>query len=300
MDSNLTCDTCGNTYSSPSSLLHHKRTARFCLTLQNVHNTKLACDDCKKEFTTRHNYTNHLSTCRDRLLNRILQLESQVKYLEDQNNQLSLENTQLKEYKDECIRYREHILEKDKHANTTIINNNTTNNTTNNTYNTQFNQLLAGIVPFTPENINEKFSTIDHEKLLSFYIPCEELLRNQVVDKLKYLAFCVDQSRRIMVTKNEAGDGVKQRASDVIEKCMQVATPIIVDKIKQAHDLMNDMYNNDLIPDENIDFINDNVKTTQNMFESTTDTDSKRFNKVTINKCITEGPSLYRQPRNKM
>lgn len=297
--SELICDTCGNKYASASSLTHHKKTARFCLTLQNVQNTKLVCTDCKREFTNKHNYTNHIINCREKLVNRVQQLEAHVKQLEDQNNQLFIENNQLKEYKEECFRYRNHILEKDKHATTTIINN-TTNNTTNNTYNTQFNQLLAGIVPFTPENINEKFNTIDHAKLLNLYVPCEELLRNQVVDKLKYLAFCVDQSRRIMVTKNEAGDGIKQKASDVIERAMQIASPIIVGKINQAHDLMHEMYNNDQIPDESIDFVNENVKTTKNIFESETDIESKRFNKVTINKCIMEGPSIYRHSRNKI
>lgn len=295
----LVCDVCGNKYSTMSSLLHHKKTARFCLSLQNIQNTNLICQDCKKEFTNKHNYTSHMSTCREKLVNRINQLENQVKELEEHNGHLFLENKQLKEYKEECLRYREHILEKDKQGTTTIINH-TTNNTTNNTYNTQFNQLLTTIVPFTPENINEKFRSIDHEKLLSLYIPCEELLRNQVVDKMKYLAFCVDQSRRILVTKNEEGNGVKQRASDVIEQCMQIASPIIMEKIKQAHELMNDMYNNDLIPDENIDFINENVKITQNIFESSADTETKRFNRVTINKCIAEGPSLYRHSRNKL
>lgn len=190
--------------------------------------------------------------------------------------------------------YKKLMLKKEKRLNpTTIINNTTTNNivnTTNNTtYTAKFNQLLSDIIPFTPENINEKLGTIDHQKLLNAYVSCEELLRAQMADKLKYLAFCVDQSRRIVVTKDEQGAGVKQNALDVINTYINVGSTIILEKLNQAHEYMHDMYNNDQIPDENIDFVDNGFKTAKNMF---TTSSTKSFNKKLVHNMINNCENL--------
>jgi len=161
----IICDICGNGYSSLNSLIHHKKTARFCLILQNKKTDKLVCKDCKKEFTTKHNYVSHVSGCKEMLLNKVKQYEEQNKQYEDQikqykdqikqyEDQIKHLRKELKEYKDECISYRNHLLAKNKkHVHNTTVINNTINNTT---YDSQYNQFVEDVPPVTLDYVPYK------------------------------------------------------------------------------------------------------------------------------------------------
>ena len=62
----LECDFCSKLFSSLSSLNYHKKTAKYCLLIQNVESeSKNSCEYCNKEFVSKHVTLKHLSTCKE-------------------------------------------------------------------------------------------------------------------------------------------------------------------------------------------------------------------------------------------
>jgi len=88
----MDCLYCKKTYSTNSSLLHHQRTAKLCLKIQNslgVANRQIFdCNFCKKPLTSKYNLENHLSVCKTK------QLETTKLLCVQESNEL-LKNTEL-------------------------------------------------------------------------------------------------------------------------------------------------------------------------------------------------------------
>jgi hypothetical protein len=63
----MNCEFCNKIFSNNSSLNNHKRTAKYCLKLQdNKEVINFNCDYCIKIFTSRHNLNLHLLNCKDK------------------------------------------------------------------------------------------------------------------------------------------------------------------------------------------------------------------------------------------
>ena len=67
MSMKFICEFCKNEYRSLSSLNYHKKTAKFCLLLQqNCTFTHHTCEHCKKEFETKKYYEQHQIHCKEK------------------------------------------------------------------------------------------------------------------------------------------------------------------------------------------------------------------------------------------
>jgi hypothetical protein len=64
----MDCVYCKKSYSSTSSLLHHQRTTKVCLKIQEekgvAKRQEFDCQYCKKPLTSKYNLDNHLSVCK--------------------------------------------------------------------------------------------------------------------------------------------------------------------------------------------------------------------------------------------
>lgn len=305
------CEFCGKEYSSLNSLLTHKKTAKFCLNIQNKvadNIDSLRCDSCNKVFTTKHTFSTHTSNCKEKMVKTITMLNDTIRELTKQLSDVTSRNTYLekdnKKLKAECDKYRNHLMEKDKQRQpTTVINNTTMNTTTHNTYNMQYNQLLSTIKPFTPESINDTFNEISHETLVNVDIGCETILEKEVGNSISKLLFFVDHARRIIVVKDADGKGTKYPATEIINQCLDTANPVLLDKVTKSEKHMNDLFNNDQLPEDKIDFINKNIKLTKSLFNNGEEEKEKEkarelkkrktnFKKKIVNYVINNGKTL--------
>jgi len=242
------CVTCGKTFASVSSLNNHRKTAKYCLELQEVTPTELiCCEFCDKSFTSKYNLTIHLATCKskqeytnkeryermleqqrlehekqllDREKQQRLEREKQLleheKQLLEREKQIELREQQIQFLKQqvEALQSREKDLTTRLIEKPTVYNDNST--TTN--YTIQFNKLLEELVPYTPENIKKCVQQIEYLKLMDgfHHFSVDELFNTHLVDKVKVMAFCSDQARGKLVTKLEDGSPNKISAEQFI------------------------------------------------------------------------------------
>jgi hypothetical protein len=114
-EESLKCNYCDKIFSSKANLIHHQKTAKFCLNKQGINNQSFKCSYCLKILSTYPRLNTHLSICKkkkdeDKKLNNYNYNETDIKLKEYQ--------IKLKE-KEEYISKLEELL---KEANQTIYN----------------------------------------------------------------------------------------------------------------------------------------------------------------------------------
>lgn len=88
MSSNL-CEFCNKTFSSKSSLYNHKRTAIFCLSIQNANTNKsFKCGFCDKQYTSKNSLEKHMLSCKDLKYKQSLELIQKDHEQQFYNNKL--------------------------------------------------------------------------------------------------------------------------------------------------------------------------------------------------------------------
>ena len=55
----MNCEFCKKIFSTKSSLNNHKKTAKYCLQIQNKEINIFSCKYCSKNFTTKHIFSKH-------------------------------------------------------------------------------------------------------------------------------------------------------------------------------------------------------------------------------------------------
>ena len=93
----VTCDFCTKEFNNISSLNHHKKTAKYCLKIQNKDNTEFYCSYCLNNFTTKDSLNNHNNICKNKDNFIIKNLEKENIKLKDENINLEKENIKLKD-----------------------------------------------------------------------------------------------------------------------------------------------------------------------------------------------------------
>ncbi len=131
----LICNFCEKNFKVKSTLIHHQRTAKYCLEKQGVSDSGFKCDHCDKILSTHPRLVTHLRSCKSKVAYICdNEIEKQKLYYQNELEKQKLYyETELKQ-KDEYVTKIENMLSK---ANDTIAEiakqpTTTTNNTTTN------------------------------------------------------------------------------------------------------------------------------------------------------------------------
>ena len=113
----MECSFCKNKYSTPYSLLHHQKTARKCIIIQQgITETKIfKCSFCKKTLSSKARLTQHFSSCKTKQNDDFIQNEKN-KIIEQKEDELEEVSFILRNEKEELeYQLRKTIEEKDNH-----------------------------------------------------------------------------------------------------------------------------------------------------------------------------------------
>jgi hypothetical protein len=89
METKYICTFCDKFFSSKSSLVVHQKTAKYCLELQGKKDVLFNCDFCKKGFTLKQIYQDHLLICKHKNIIKLNQKEEQLEtYKKEKEEQL--------------------------------------------------------------------------------------------------------------------------------------------------------------------------------------------------------------------
>lgn len=60
----MECQFCHNVFSTKPNLIHHQRTAKYCLKLRNdIKPVEFKCHICNKVYTSNYRLASHLTKC---------------------------------------------------------------------------------------------------------------------------------------------------------------------------------------------------------------------------------------------
>ena len=202
----MNCEFCNKIFSNKSSLNNHKKTAKYCLKIQdNKEISKFECDYCIKIFTSRHNLNLHLLNCKDKEIEIIRkEKDKEIEILRKEKDKeieiIRKENKkqeeQIKELQETIERMGLRAIERPTTTNTTT----TTNNTLNITSSIDFNDV-------------DKVKNIIEDKLnINYVIDGQKGIANFIKDNIltddngELIYVCTDPSRGIFKFKDTTGE----------------------------------------------------------------------------------------------
>lgn len=210
-EENYKCEFCKKDFSTKGSLVTHKKTAKYCLSLQGKECIDFSCDFCNKNFTLKQSFQEHSLICKKKqevdlntkqsvLQNRIDRLEEQIK---DTDEKLKEKDVQLKQ-KDAYIVKIEDLLKK---ANETIAEIAKQPKTTNNTD----NRVQTQNINFDIDNIAKITSVLENHLTPDVLSRGQEGVADMLKEHLlqsegKPIYECTDVSRQKFQFHNVHGD----------------------------------------------------------------------------------------------
>ena len=260
------CDICKNTFSTNSSLLSHKKTAKYCLELQSSIVDDFKCEYCDKSFNIKNNLLRHYNTCKkkefelnhkneidkikkekDNGINDIKEkYEQQIKKIEKESNSLEIENKMLKKLLNEEKNRVNDLFSKSK-GNTTNIQNNI-----NGKFKDNFEELFEKLPKFTKENLVESFKDVLNEDVLLEGIDYFSKVVNSCLGAYGIIS---DFARNKVVLKDKDGNRVNAFTPKVFVDSInniQEITKEVLAKSREKVDTFNmmeqDIYINNLYP----------------------------------------------------
>jgi cell division protein FtsB len=155
----MECNYCKNIFSTQTNLVHHQKTARYCLKLRpSVKETPLIfkCDFCEKTYTTNYRVRSHMVKC-VKSLSEVMNLRKQIDELSNKNDML---NQKIEEQKTQISNLQDKL---ENIALKAVSTSSTTNNNTM-TKNIQINNFLKNAPALTDQVIqdNIQYLTLDH------------------------------------------------------------------------------------------------------------------------------------------
>jgi hypothetical protein len=209
----MECEFCHKAFSTKTVLLTHKKTAKYCLSLQGKENKDFQCQYCDKTFTLEHVLKEHLHSCKKKT----------IKEKEDKDLQL------IEKYEEKEKQLKEKLEEKEKQIlelkaklekfeNAVIANSTKQSITTNITLND--NKMLnlndnTKIQDFMANKITPDVLARGQEGLAEAVY--NNLLKN---DKKELLYTCVDTSRHIFEYINEKGEVERDVKANKLSKSL--------------------------------------------------------------------------------
>jgi len=256
---NFRCEFCNNEFCNKTSLNTHIKTAKFCINNRNNNNDiKIyKCEYCNKEFTLKCNCTRHMINCKSKkdeeknifestIENMKLKIKNKDeeilknelnkllfekdKEIEILKNELKSKNDYIESLEKKYSQILDHNKELTKHAI------NKPNSTINN--NVIYNTMVSELIPFTPSNVQQCISNINHESFLFDYDNVISNFINCLVKVLKEMAMCTDNSRGTLLVKNEKGKTRKIISHEFIIECFESAPDQLLKICNDAYDFV--------------------------------------------------------------
>jgi len=285
------CEICFNVFKSKSNLYNHKRTAKYCLKMQNKENDKYQCEYCDKKFTTKYSLELHCMSCNARKeLENKENDNNHKKQLRDQENKHNkqlkeMENNYKQQLKEQENKHKQHLKEwlremENKHKQqlkeqeekyetkikdlqnqikelATLAISKPTNIHNGNTQ--QINQIINNLTPITEQHLKEQaeFLTLDHIKNgVNGYV--QYALEYPLKDKI----ICTDYSRRKIKYKDEKGDvtsdpemaTLSQKLFKAIDEKNTILINEYIKELQIKYNLVMTDPNNEMNDDESKEF----------------------------------------------
>jgi len=225
------CKFCEKTFLTKTNLIHHQKTAKYCLKKQNIitPENEFLCV-CSKIFTTKLSFSRHEKICNEAIL---LPYKELIKKQEEQIKDLQnkLENIALK------------AVEKPININNQRINNNQ-----------KINNVINNLIPITDNYIKEQVPNLTIEHIKKGPIGYAEYILNYPLNKR---ILCVDYSRKKIKYKDEDGniitdpemallsvklfESIKERNKNLICEYIEKLSVDSETKMKIVYDMYNYM-----------------------------------------------------------
>ncbi len=256
----MNCEYCNNTFKNISILNTHKKTAKYCLVLQNKNNEEFTCSKCKKQFSTKNRLLTHNEICVKKEI--CISIEQYKKENDFLREQLKDKDLQIKELQNQLANIAMSAVNKPiniqniKHnTNTQRINNNTINN----------------LIPITENYLKEQaeFLTLEHVKNgINGYV--QYALDYPLKDRI----ICTDFSRRKIKYKDENGNLIDDPAMVILTqklfKAIEDKNDILISQyIKELHEKYKVLImepNNEMNDEESLQYTNKLEMITNELF----------------------------------
>lgn len=123
--SEISCEFCSSKFANKYILEKHKKTAKFCLKLQNKRleeiKAEFVCEYCNKEFLIKYQYDSHLNHCKSKSLFHREHEEQKINKIKDENVQLhsiiEKQKFEIELYKTKQFELENKMKEKDEYYN---------------------------------------------------------------------------------------------------------------------------------------------------------------------------------------
>ena len=218
------CNFCSKEYSTPVILSTHKKTAKFCLKIQeelSINNktmikNNLNCSFCNKEFSIKQNLDVHIKSCKIRKECIDNKTQEELNILRNNNKilteELSKTKNDVKHLTDQLTSCRE------DYNKLVMINAKSKNKITNNNnmYNIKLNEAFKNLPEFTKENVVSKLI----ENITTRSIHSEEIFVNDTVKSIKDFTIVTDPARGKAYIKNESGNKEKTYTEKIFRKSL--------------------------------------------------------------------------------
>lgn len=220
----LCCQFCKKEYKTVSSLNLHKKTAKFCLKLQEeiikipieqviCSTTSLKnnykCCFCSKDFTLKQNFDLHTETCKSKTIYITTKLQEDLKKSTDTIIKLKNDVKHLTDQLTSCREDYNKLVMINAKSKNKITNN-------NNMYNIKLNEAFKNLPEFTKENVVSKLI----ENITTRSIHSEEIFVNDTVKSIKDFTIVTDPARGKAYIKNESGNKEKTYTEKIFRKSL--------------------------------------------------------------------------------
>jgi len=224
----MNCEFCNNKFSSLSALNTHKKTAKYCLEIQNKNiDHAFICNYCNKNFTSKQMMNKHKTKCKDFYISfDLLKTENILlkQRLEDKEQQLKEKDDQIKDLQNKLASKPTHIQ----------------NN------NQRINNIINNLLPITDDHLKEQaqFLTLEHIKNgPSGY--AKYALDYPLKDRIT----CPDFARRKISYKDSEGNLVSdpdmKKLCEKLFKSIDEQNSILTDQyIQELYDRLSDLNRN--------------------------------------------------------
>jgi|UniRef100_A0A6C0J3W5 hypothetical protein len=197
----LTCEFCNKSFCSKSSLNNHKKTAKYCLEIQNrelIDVKEFKCKYCKKKFCTQELLNKHELKCIDFLNGKLIEkdeiIEKQKEDISNLEKKVIELDAKLEIYKEQGEKSFEVVEQIAKQPKQQV------NNNQKILINTPLDLSNDAVVQAIQEKFSHDYLTQGQKGVAKF---AYDVMLKDENGKLKYI--CTDPSRQIFQYKNDQG-----------------------------------------------------------------------------------------------